>query len=509
MTFKKLFAFGLVAAVLVACGDDSSSNSATNSDEDSSSSVCEDCDGSNSSKAKSSSSSAKSSSSSAKSSNSVASSSSVPEGYVDPSTVVMGTMTDERDGQTYKTVEIGTQTWMAENLNYESADSYCYNRKTSNCSKYGRLYTWSAAMDSEGKWTANGWSCGYWVVCSPTYPVRGVCPEGWHLPDTTEWNALFTAVGGISMAEEMLKSTSGWPSDRIGTDAYSFSALPAGYYNGESTYKNEGSHGYFWSSTELITDGYFAYYTDLAYFHSFGIFSTNNKYRGYSVRCVKDSITPNSSSKIGTMTDSRDNQTYKTVKIGTQTWMAENLNYAYTDVPFNYCGDTSDSTSWCYGNNSANCAKYGRLYTWAAAMDSVGLWTTNGKGCGLDNICSPTYPVRGICPKGWHLPDTTEWNMLFSAVGGDTIAGAMLKSASGWRRDGNGIEANSFSALPAGYASLSDDDPFKYEGEFTSFWSSTEDGSYACDVKMWYNYIEASVGNSHRYHASSVRCVKD
>ena len=109
------------------------------------------------------------------------------------------------------------------------------------------------------------------------------------------------------------------------------------------------------------------------------------------------SVTPKSSdSKIsvptGTMTDSRDGQTYRTVKIGTQTWMAENLNYAYTGVPYNYSGNTFDSTSWYYDNDASYSTKYGRLYTWAAAMDSVGTWSTNGKGCGYSVIgmtCSP------------------------------------------------------------------------------------------------------------------------
>ena len=79
------------------------------------------------------------------------------------------------------------------------------------------------------------------------------------------------------------------------------------------------------------------------------------------------------------MVDSRDKQLYRTVTIGNQTWMVENLNYAYTDVLFDYNGNTSDSTSWCFGDDPANCAKYGRLYTWAAAMDSVGEWSTSGK----------------------------------------------------------------------------------------------------------------------------------
>ena len=68
--------------------------------------------------------------------------------------------------------------------------------------------------------------------------------------------------------------------------------------------------------------------------------------------------------EYGELVDERDGQTYKTVKIGEQVWMAANLNYAYTGVPYNYAGgNTSDSTSWCYGNDPVNCSKYGRLYT--------------------------------------------------------------------------------------------------------------------------------------------------
>ena len=290
MTLKKFLTIGFVAAVLVACGDDSSS--ATDSDEVSSSSVCEDCDDSSSSSVKSS------------------SSSSVPEGYVDPSTVVKGTMTDERDGQTYKTVKIGTQTWMAENLNYaytsvpykykESNDvytsdstSWCYNNDASNCAKYGRLYTWAAAMDSVGTWTTNGKGCGFRNECSPTYPVRGVCPEGWHLPSETEWDSLRTAVGGGAIAGKMLKSTSGWDDfngEHINcTDAYAFSVLPAGFRVYEGSFKDEGLHAHFWSSTEYELEGaYYAYYTLWYSYLDKASLYNSYKYSGLSVRCVKD-----------------------------------------------------------------------------------------------------------------------------------------------------------------------------------------------------------------------------
>ena len=156
------------------------------------------------------------------------------------------------------------------------------------------------------------------------------------------------------------------------------------------------------------------------------------------------------------MKDRRDGQTYRTVTIGDQVWMAENLNYAYIDIPYSYSNRLgrviySDSTSWCYDNIPANCAEYGRLYTWAAAMDSVGVWSTNGKDCGLGTICSPTIPVRGICPEGWHLPSNEEWETLFTAVGGMSVAGTKLKSMSGWSKSGNGTDEFGFKALPAGF----------------------------------------------------------
>ena len=228
-----------------------------------------------------------------------------------------------------------------------------------------------------------------------------------------------------------------------------------------------------------------------------------------------------SSSVLGTMTDERDGQTYKTVKIGTQTWMAENLNYAYTGVPYRYERDnevyTSDSTSWCYNNVPANCTKYGRFYTWAAAMDSVGEWSTNDKGCGFDVVCSPTYPVRGVCPEGWHLPTEAEFKALFTAVGGTQDAenevlwnnvGKMLKSISGWKSSGNGTDAYAFSALPAGIKY--NDRNFSFEGYLAYFWSSTEYDSY----NAYYMYLDSNdddvyLGNRYKNYGFSVRCVKD
>ena len=432
----------------------------------------------------------------------VQSSSSVtPQSSDSETSVSTGTMTDSRDGQTYKTVTIGTQTWMAENLNYETANSYCYKDSASYCTKYGRLYTWEAATTA--------------------------CPDGWHLPTKAEFETLFTAVGGQSTAGKVLKSTSGWSGN--GSDAFAFSALPAGFRYGDGLYYHEGYYAYFWSSTE--------YYSDSAYnmylYHNYESANViNDKYYGFSVRCLKDdgSTTQSSSSsaessssvtlatpcktetedncEYGELTDSRDGQTYKTVTIGTQTWMAQNLNYAYTDVPYKSGDNTSDSTSWCYKDDANNCSKYGRLYTWAAAMDSVGIWSTNGKGCGYNKTSSPTYPVRGVCPEGWHLPTEEEFETLFRAVGGQSTAGKVLKSTSGWDSSGNGSDAFAFSALPTAFRGSNGN--YLYEGYGAYFWSSTEDGSYyAYYMALRYGNDDAYLDGNNELNGFSVRCLKD
>ena len=230
-----------------------------------------------------------SSSSSAKSSSSVVlSSSTIDLGseYDD----VAKTLKDLRDNQIYRTATIGTQTWMAENLNFETEKSFCYDDVSRNCAKYGRLYTWAEAMDSVGTWSMNGKGCGYTVMCSPTYPVRGVCPKGWHLPTKEEWDTLFTAVGGSDVVAKELKSTNGWSGNGNGLDTYAFSALPGGYKvddNSSLNYEDEGDYAYFWSSTEKAKNNYSAYYLYLRY-NDDAYISSGYKCRLNSVRCVKD-----------------------------------------------------------------------------------------------------------------------------------------------------------------------------------------------------------------------------
>ncbi len=221
----------------------------------------------------------------------------------------------------------------------------------------------------------------------------------------------------------------------------------------------------------------------------------------------------------GTLKDSRDNQVYKTVTIGTQTWMAENLNYAYKGKT-----STFDSSSFCYDDDPTNCSKYGRLYLWSAAMDSAGTWSTNGKGCGNGKFCLPTYPVRGVCPEGWHLPTEEDFRILSRGTGATwdernfyyIDAGKYLKSTSGWNDNGNGTDAYGFSALPAGIGLQGG--PFQQLGYIATFWSATRviesnvDDYYSDDafvMTLGQNSDHAFLPPQDMYFAASVRCLKD
>jgi Fibrobacter succinogenes major domain (Fib_succ_major). len=318
-------AMACLLLVLVACGDDDSSFAPRDS-EDSSSSICEDCDDSSSSVK--SSSSAKSSSSRhcedckdeaiSSGKDDVKSSSSVCEyssssrhcedckdeaisssSSVESSSSKVGCKTetednceygellDTRDGQTYKTVKIGDQVWMAENLNFETENSWCGGGKDStegDCSKYGRLYRWPAAVGKSEE------ECGYGFTCGLSGMVRGVCPEGWLLPDTTEWSKLFTAVGGKYEAGDILKSQTGWNdyngTSGNGTDTFGFSAFPAGFRLDNGKFPNEGINALFWSATEYDSDD--AHGMDLDYGSEKAYLNDYYKDNAFSVRCLKD-----------------------------------------------------------------------------------------------------------------------------------------------------------------------------------------------------------------------------
>jgi uncharacterized protein (TIGR02145 family) len=150
-------------------------------------------------------------------------------------------LTDERDGKTYKTVKIGNQWWMAESMKYTEVPN------CSNCGYFdGYDTTGTPIIFSE-----------YGLLYGTSYEkgddnILDACPDGWHVPDTTEWNTLFAAVGGISYADTALRATSGWDIN-IGTDAFGFSVLPSGSCSAGGC-DDLGDGAYFWTSTYGIDD---------------------------------------------------------------------------------------------------------------------------------------------------------------------------------------------------------------------------------------------------------------
>jgi len=185
------------------------------------------------------------------------------------------TFTDPRDGQIYRTVKIGTQTWMAQNLNFNAGGSVCYDNDPANCNTYGRLYDWSTVM--------NG------AASSPANPsgVQGICPAGWHVPSDAEWEALTNFVGNDVGTQ--LKSRDGWNNDGdryiAGTDCYSFSTLPGGRGWSNGRFNNVGSGGYWWSATE--NDAGHSWYRDMNWGNDHVVRYWDPKTQLLSLRCVR------------------------------------------------------------------------------------------------------------------------------------------------------------------------------------------------------------------------------
>jgi len=399
----------------------------------------------------------------------------------------LGTMTDSRDGQSYKTVKIGNQVIMAENLNYKTNESWCYNDDSSNCDKYGRLYAWSSAKNS--------------------------CPEGWHLPGDQEWVQLAQFVNlqsGVLLKLGHYDKNFGYYLEsfgRSGSNVLGFSGLPAGNRDWDGNFYNRGNLGAWWSAPDGSgLKGNYRYVTRSSdVFEDFYDFQNSN---AVSVRCFQDSITrkqesstnslnivqgdPEYSSKVafpvkeadtakpsqnatvskGTMIDPRDGKKYKTVKIGNQVIMAENLNYKISDFQ-------------CQDKSSSHC----EFYSWKSALS--------------------------VCPEGWHLPTDQEWKQLAYYTAQQSGAtektgddyenlGEYLKSTSGWAYNGNGTDHYGFSGLPSDYRSPGG---YKFSG---TWWSATEkSGSAAWGRHLRFNndYFQRNFYNKE--HKMTVRCFQD
>jgi uncharacterized protein (TIGR02145 family) len=360
--------------------------------------------------------------------------------------------------KTYKAVKIGSQVWMAENLDvttYRNGDTipevqdpkawsnlksgaWCYyGGDKKNGEKYGRLYNWYAVNDP-----------------------RGLAPRGWHVPSDAEWKKLSTFLGGYIGTSPKLKSPKGWNNAGNGTNETGFTALPGGTCSVD-LFSFEGSYGYWWTSTEF--DSYSAWDRFLGYNNNNIGRGVGWKQFGNSVRCIKgedvrdinqgrrDSL-KNETTKV--------NQIYnfKTVTIGSQVWMSQNLDVdkfqngdtiprARTDFEWARAGKLKQP-AWCYYNNdSVNGKKYGRIYNWYAINDK-----------------------RGLAPAGWHVPSQADWTSLANQLGGERVAGAKIRFT-GEKKNENTNESG-FTGLLSGFRAI--DGRFLNYGIAGYWWSSTE-----------------------------------
>ena len=387
-----------------------------------------------------------------------------------------GELLDTRDDQVYRTIEIGTQTWMAQNLNYSTIDSKCYDGSAANCKKYGRLY-----LQSEAK---------------------SVCPTGWHLPSEKEWNVLNDYVDGINGTDAVgtsLKALGVWDdisSVSKGTDLVGFSGLTSVYFGSVSACGGVKTHGLYWTADVneyrcLLSDNDILYdYTD-SYAATYGM----------SVRCLKGAAqttplsssssvaVPKSSSSVSSQTakydcskyncvtteylnqdmlaagkygeylDERDTMVYRTIKIGSQVWMAQNLNHKM-------------KVSYCLNDTASYCAKYGRLYEYDSASNA--------------------------CPSGWRLPTIADWQDLYDTVGSYKA----LWSASFY----SGTDDFGFSGVPTSVldGNYSSNGYVKADAGF--WWSST---SYISSYNKTFELYKESVyfGYYGLKSRLAVRCI--
>jgi len=475
-----------------------------------------------------------------------------PRNVSHPGNIAYTSFTDERDGKSYKSVVINGQTWMAENLNYDSPDSRCVDYVKRNhtfqdtlvsdggyCDVYGRLYNWETAMS--------------------------VCPSGWHLPGKAEWEKL------LSFASwENLKSKQGWGKDSLGKDTYGFTAIPNNYNNswwsiidGSGYQYNQYSgctYNCVYSSVRCLKDelcgskpfnggtqicdngviyglcgnktydlesqrcnnnvietkcGNNAWYdaTDASLKCENNIVKTQCGDEWQGPYDPKTEYCDGSSIKsYGSFTDTRNGKIYRTVEIDTQVWMTENLNY-----------DTTGS--YCYSYSEANCGKYGRLYSWATAMALPA--SCNSSLC--PSQINPKH--KGICPDGWHVPSAADWEALMRYVDGNTgnvndydgrygspSAGKYLRATNEWKEcvDSQYFlnrceDTYGFAALPGGDRS----DSFFGIGTSGLWWTSSEAGVYNKTSYLAYRFIlhnfseDAKLFEANKFILNSVRCIKN
>lgn len=393
-----------------------------------------------------------------------------------------------------KTVIIGTQEWMTENLNVEcfrngdivpeaktnedwvdaginSRPAWCYYEFSHiNERKYGKLFNGFAVIDS-----------------------RGLAPLGWHIPSDLEWQSIFDTLGGESTTEAIMKAINGLMEKFNGPISSGFNGLSGPICSNDGEFIYDEGVAVWWSSSIFSND--FLFYVSISGRNS-EIISMAPLTFGVSIRCLKS--LPNED------TINNFNISLKSVFVGIQEWMTSNLSVeCFRNGDFIQETKSDDDwikafndkkPAWCYfENDPLNGVKYGKLYNSYAVNDP-----------------------RGLAPEGWHIPNDKEWSILINLLGGVNIASKKMKSTLGWSFfiGKNEMNPSGLEFLPGGSRSkshFSDD-----IGESGYWWSSDEESSYV----NWLHsntYITLNSFNDDTVewgkgllgYGYSVRCLRD
>ncbi|MBK8802677.1 MAG: hypothetical protein IPN71_11600 [Fibrobacteres bacterium] len=205
----------------------------------------------------------------------------------------------------------------------------------------------------------------------------------------------------------------------------------------------------------------------------------------------------------GSLTDNRNNRIYRTVQVGSQTWMAENLEYLVSG---------KSGKSWFYMDDVDSGHKYGRLYDWIAAM-----------GCDSGSECNSYIPKVNVCPEGWRLPSLDDWTQLLRDAALDLRGvgnnpGANFKAAGGWlpwEFNVGGVDAFGFRVLPSGTVKPNmwrSSDDFSLAGKETCFWTSDPDSAGVAAWTQCFTRLDDTVRHvmlNYKNDGNPIRCMKD
>lgn len=407
-----------------------------------------------------------------------------------------GTMTDQ-DGNSYKTITIGSLTWMVENLRTTHfrdgskinsiQDSASWRALTT--AAYCTYTNATSAMNTTYGLIYNGYCI---------QDIRNIAPTGWHIPTITEWYELIDNVGGKAVAGGKLKEsgTSHWTSPNLdATNSSGFTAIPG---TGRSSDGGFGDNinwaNLIWTSTIYPYSGNtpMLYTTWLDNESASASIESMVLGSGLTIRCVKD-YTPSIIS--GSVTDI-DGNVYKTIRVGSQVWMAENLKVnhyqngdAIPNITSGSVWSTLTSGGYCdYNNTPSNSDVYGKIYNWGVVTDS-----------------------RLVAPAGWHIPTDAEWTTLTDFLGGLTVAGGKMKEkgTTHFRSPNNGATNEyNFTGLPNGYRNST---AGAYIGikDNAAWWSSTEISSVPKCRYLGSDYFYVIRGDANKMDGFGIRCIKN